>query len=106
MGYSHFVKIEYLEKMAMRPHGQLKSGKQFFLAADHPAHNTFTGQEHAEVAHKLHNESIHAQHKAAEYAHSNEHENHRIKNLAVAAKAHAEAAKAKGLPKHNNPPKR
>lgn len=95
--------IETIEKMAMKPHGKLKTGKQFYLAVNHPAHQMFSAQDHAEAAHALHNEGIHAQQKMSDYDHSPEFEQARIKSLYQAAKAHGEAAKAKGLPKHNNP---
>lgn len=104
MGYSHFINIEYLEKMPMKPAGQLANGKHFYSMAHHPAHKTFTGQEHAEAAKMLHDQSV------AEWQKGHDNDdgfgiNH-ARGLAIAAKGHAEQAKAKGLPKHNNPPKR
>lgn len=93
--------IEYLEKMPMKPHGQLSNGKHFYLQAHHPAHKTFTGQDHAEASKHLHEAAVHEWQKG----HDNDDGfgiNH-ARGLAIAAKAHGEQAKAKGLPKHNNP---
>lgn len=103
MGYSHFIHIEVLEKMPMKPEGRLQNGKHFYSNVQHPAHNTFTAQDHMEAAKHLHNAAVHAQQKMGEYHVDNEFEHQRIKNLLLSSKSHAEAAKAKGLPKHNNP---
>jgi hypothetical protein len=79
--------------------GTLKNGKKFFLSAHHAAHKSFTGQEHAEAANKL--RDMHRE--SSSQAPIDEHEIHRGQALLHAAKAHAEQAKAKGLPPHNNP---
>jgi hypothetical protein len=98
--------IEVLEKMPMKPAGRLKNGKHFYSMVHHPAHNTFSAQDHMEAAKHFQNEGIHAQQKMAEYSNDTEFAHQHVKSLLTAAKAHAEAARAKGLPKHNNPPKR
>jgi len=97
------VKIEILDKM-MKPFGTLKNGKQFFMQAHHPAHKTFTAQDHAEAAHHLKEAGVAAWQKGHD-----EDDGFGInhgRSLSIAAKSHAEKAKAMGLPAHNNPPKR
>ena len=93
--------IEVLEKMPMKPAGQLANGKHFYSMVHHPAHATFTAQDHAEASKHLHD------HAVAEWQKGHENDdgfgiNH-ARSLAIAAKGHAQQAKAKGLPKHNNP---
>jgi hypothetical protein len=95
--------LEVINKMN-KPFGTLKNGKQYFLQAHHPAHKSFTAQEHAEAAHNLKEAGV----KAWQDGHDND-DGFGInqgRTLNIAAKAHAEQAKAKGLPPHNNPPKR
>lgn len=93
--------IEYLEKMPMKPIGSLANGKHYFLQAHHPAHKTFTAQEHAEAGKSLHDKG----HAVMSEGHNQDdaYGIHHGRSLMIAAKGHFEQAKAKGVPKHNNP---
>lgn len=93
--------IEYLEKMPMKPFGRLANGKHFYTMVHHPAHSTFTAQDHAEAAKQLHDKGIEEWQKGHDLD-DGFGINH-ARSLMIASKGHAEQAKAKGLPKHNNP---
>lgn len=95
--------IETLEKMPMKPAGQLANGKSYYLMAHHPAHKTFTGQEHAEAGKALH-EAGH-KHMSEGMDRDDAYGIHHGRSLMIAAKHHFEQAKAKGLPKANPNPR-
>jgi hypothetical protein len=88
---------------AERPAGTLANGKQYFLRAHHPAHKSFTGQEHAEASQKLHAEG----HKIMSTGMDQDDAFgiHHGRTVMIAAKHHAEQAKAKGLPPSNKTPR-
>ena len=94
--------IEIIEK-AERAIGTLKNGKQFFLSSHHPAHKSFTGQEHAEAAAQLRDKGQHIMQTGMDQDDGFGIQHGR--NLMISAKAHGERAKEKGLPPTNRPPK-
>lgn len=89
---------------AEQPAGTLSNGKQYFMRAHHPAHKTFTGQEHAEAADQLRTKGHQIMSTGMDQ--DDAFGIHHGRTVMIAAKHHAEQAKAKGLPPHNNPPSR
>ena len=88
---------------AERPAGTLANGKQYFLSAHHAAHKSFTGQEHAEAAAQL--QSKGHQIMSTGMDQDDAYGIHHGRTVMIAAKHHAQQAKAKGLPPSNNTPR-